>query len=80
MKLKPMTEEELRARKNILPADREFIEKELGLLTDDPLEVNIVRGYMVRIWDEIIFNDIDELSGIAAAFLDGWNAALKDER
>ncbi len=78
MKFKLMTEEELAQREDISQADRELIEREVGLLTDGDLEARAVRGYLVEEMDENLVNDElrSELPGDAASFLDGWNAAM----
>jgi len=83
--VKLMTKAELEAHDGLSPEDKDLVEKQVteyggGYKESPDLPVRqAIRGYLVKELDEMVVDDNlrGELSGDAACFADGWQAAME---
>ncbi len=78
---KPMTKEELEAREDITPEDKQLIEEAIGHDTEageETIKHKALRGYLVQLWDELVPDDAlrESLGMTAANWSDGWEYCL----
>jgi hypothetical protein len=77
--LKLMTAKQLAENKKIIPTDIALINQVVKecLQDVDGLKANALRGYMMKLFDEMGSQERKDISNDAAVWLDGWEWALK---
>ena len=77
--MKTVTEKQLQHLKRISPDDKQLIEKTVGLLDPDRDKANVLRGYLVQLFDELTPDDElrADLDKYASAWCDGFEDGKK---
>lgn len=77
MKLLFMTSGQLQTRKWISEQDKKLIEETVGISGEQGKKTEALRGYLVRIWRELVPDDNlrADIGAYAAAWCDGWSAS-----
>ena len=78
---KPMTKEELEAREDITPEDKQLIEEAIGHDTEageETIKHKALRGYLVQFWEHhwVPARLRESLGMTAANWSDGWEYCL----